>query len=46
MAVYDSRLDPDEVFIQIQTDPTNALQIVKGKTVLIFKKNYLIDDGL
>lgn len=46
MAVYDSRLDPDEVFIQIQTDQTNGLQIVKGKTVLIFKKNYLVDDGL
>lgn len=43
MAVYDSSLGPDEVFLQINDG--RRCFVVEGQ-VLIFKKRYLHYDGL
>ncbi|CAD8067721.1 unnamed protein product [Paramecium sonneborni] len=46
MGVYDKLLNPDEVFINVQGENEKNCQVVKDNHIMIFKKNYLIEDGI
>ncbi|CAD8050679.1 unnamed protein product [Paramecium primaurelia] len=46
MGVYDPLLNPDEVFINVQGENEKQSFIVQDQQIIIFKKNYLIKDGI